>query len=206
MNVIVFGATGRVGRAFVGKALAAGHSVCAFVREPGALKVSNVALYRGDVRDASAVKQALSLGFDAVIVCIGPRGFAPSTVVTEGFQVIAKAMTELGQRRLIGVSGSAEMPRKTWGGKAYTALLRLTPIGHAVRDHDGGLRALSASQLEWTLAGCNYLPDGPERGRYKTSLIFPGGFKTIRPGDVADFLLEELTRPHFVREVVGIWY
>ncbi len=33
MNVVVFGATGRVGRAFVEQALAAGHAVTAVVRD-----------------------------------------------------------------------------------------------------------------------------------------------------------------------------
>ena len=115
-------------------------------------------------------------------------------------------MTANGLKRFIGVSGSAEMPRKTMLGKLYTSILRCTPVGNAVRDHDGGLRVLQASSLDWTLAGCNYLADGPERGSYQTSLVFPGGFKVIHPGDVADFLLQEMTHPHYHREIVGLWY
>jgi len=206
MNVIVFGATGRVGRAFVGKAVNAGHRVTAFVRNSSGANLNGVVLVQGDVRDNLSVRASLAGGFDAVIVCIGQAGLKPSTIVSEGFGAIVTGMTALGLRRFIGVSGSAEMPQKTRAGKLYTALLRHTPVGNAVRDHDGGLRVLQASSLDWTLAGCNYLADGPERGRYRTSLIFPGGFKIIHPGDVADFLLQEMMEPRHVRQVVGLWY
>ncbi len=206
MNVIVFGATGRVGRAFVEKSVNAGHRVTAFVRNPGSAGLRGVSLIQGDARDSSSVRAALACGFDAVIVCIGPAGLKTSTIVSEGFGAIAAGMTGLGLRRFIGVSGSAEMPQKTWAGKLYTAILRHTPVGNAAQDYDGGLRALQGADLDWTLAGCNYLPDGAERGSYKTSLIFPGGFKIIHPGDVADFLLREMTAPRFIRKVVGLWY
>ena len=206
MNVIVFGATGRVGRDFVGKAVSGGHRLTAFVRNSSGANLNGVALVQGDVRDKSSVRASLAGRPDAVIVCIGQAGLKPSTLVSEGFAAIVAGMTALGLRRFIGVSGSAEMPQKTCAGKLYTAILRHTPVGNAVRDHDGGLRVLQASSLDWTLAGCNYLADGPERGRYKTSLIFPGGFKMIHPGDVADFLLSEMTEARHIREVVGLWY
>ena len=207
MKVIVFGATGRVGRAIVGKAVTAGHWVTAFVRDPSRASILNgAALVQGDVRDHQAVRAALAAEFDAVIVCIGEAGLKPSNIVTEGFSSIAAGMTASGLKRFIGVSGSAEMPRKTMLGKLYTSILRCTPVGNAIRDHDGGLRILQASSLDWTLAACNYLADGPERGHYRTSLLFPGGFKVIHPGDVADFLLQEVTHPRYHREVVGLWY
>jgi putative NADH-flavin reductase len=206
MNAIVFGATGRVGRAFVEKAVNAGHRVTAFVRNAGSAGLDGVSLTEGDVRDPSSVSAALTGEFDAVIVGIGQPGLKPSTIVSDGFAAIVAGMTALGPRRFVGVSGSAEMPHKTMAGKVYTAILRRTPVGNAVRDHDAGLRVLQASSLDWTLAGCNYLADGPERGSYKTSLVFPGGFKLIHPGDVADFLLREMVAPRHIREVVGLWY
>ena len=64
-----------------------------------------------------------------------------------------------------------------------------------MRDHDGGLRVLQASNLDWTLAGCNYFADWPERRSYETSLVFPGGFEKVHAGDVADFLLREMAAP-----------
>ena len=207
MKIVVFGATGRVGSSFTTKAAAAGHQVVAFVRRPDRVTVEGVVhQVQGDVRDRDAVKTALLPGCDAVVCCIGEAGLKPSTIVTDAFTSIIDAMTALGLRRFLAVSGSAEMKQMTMAGNIYTAILKRTPVGHAIRDHDGGLNVVQQSNLEWTLAGCNYLADGPERGRYKISHVFPGGFKKIHPADVAAFLLKETEDPTFRNAVVGIWY
>lgn len=206
MRIVVFGATGRVGRSFTAKAAAAGHEVLAFVRRSDAIRDEGILQIQGDVRDRDAVRTALSPGCDAVVCCIGEAGLKPSTIVTEAFTSIVDAMSALSLRRFLAVSGSAEMKQMTTAGRIFTALLIRTPVGHAIRDHDGGLKVVQQSTLEWTLAGCNILADGPELGRYKTSLVFPGGFKKIHPADVAAFLLKETEVPTFRNEVVGIWY
>jgi putative NADH-flavin reductase len=206
MNIVVFGSTGRVGSSFTAKAATAGHQVVAFARRIDMVKVEGVHRFQGDVRDRDAVRTALSQGCDAVVCCIGEAGLKPSTIVTDAFTSIVGVMTNLGIKRFLAVSGSAEMKQMTVAGKIYTSILQQTPVGHAIRDHDGGLKVVQQSSLEWTIAGCNYLSDGPELGRYKTSLIFPGGFKKIHPADVAAFLLKETEVPTFRNAVVGIWY
>ena len=164
MKIVVFGSTGRVGSSFTAKAAAAGHQVVAFARRADMVKVEGVHPFQGDVRDHDAVRTALSQGCDAVVCCIGEAGLKPSTIVTDAFTSIIDAMTGLGLKRFLAVSGSAEMKQMTMAGKIYTAILKRTPVGHAIRDHDGGLKVVQQSSLEWTLAGCNYLSDGPERG------------------------------------------
>jgi uncharacterized protein len=205
MKIMVFGATGRVGRCFVARALAAGHEVTAFVRD-GRNPVQGCRCVMGDVTRAQDVNAALNEAFDVVVVCIGSGVLRPSRLVTEGMGAIVAGMQEHGLSRLLGVSGTAEMPHKTAMGRLYTAILRRTPVGHAVRDHDGAFAVVAASGLSWVLAGCNYIANGKAKGRYRTAAIFPGGFKKISPGDVADFLLGEAQTPRHDREIVGIWY
>jgi uncharacterized protein len=206
MKLIIFGATGRVGESLVDKALAAGHEVTVFVRDAEKVKSQYVQIYEGDATDAQAVARALKDEFHAVFVCIGERALKPSTVLTDSISAIIPAMEKCAIPRLLCVSGTAEMPEKTWFGKLYTSILKTTPVGHAVRDHDGAFELIGTSKLNWTLAGCNYLKTGPERGTYKTSLIFPGGLKIIHAPDVADFLIKELNETKFPNKVVGIWY
>lgn len=205
MKIIVFGATGRVGKAFVHRALAAGHTVSGFARDTRKLPPGCAAI-QGDVTQAGSIDLALQGGFDAVVACLGTGTLKPSTLVTDATTAIVAGMQSHGILRLLAVSGTAEMPDKTWAGKVYTRILRLTPVGHAVRDHDGAYAAVMASNLSWVLVGCNYIADGAAKGRYKTAKAFPGGFKTIRPGDVADFLLTELQSPRHHQKIVGIWY
>lgn len=208
MKIAVFGATGRVGSCIVEQAVQAGHDVTAFVRDRQRLKVGGdkVSIVVGDMLDQAAVRAALEPGSDAVVVAIGQAGLKPSTVVTDGMRAIVAAMKNRGIGRLLFVSGVAEMPNKTFFGRLTAALLKLTPVGHAIRDHDRAFEELRGSGLRWMLAGGPYIKDGPRRGSYRTSLVYPGGFKIIHPPDIADLIVRELTEEKFTGKVVGVWY
>ena len=69
MNVIVFGATGTVGRLAVQELLAAGHAVTAFARTPDRLQITHPALRRhaGDAMQAADVAAAMPGGRRAPI-------------------------------------------------------------------------------------------------------------------------------------------
>lgn len=209
MKIIVFGATGRVGSCVVGQAASAGHEVTAFVRDRKKLAgdVDAVSIVEGDVLSDDSVGSALDRGFDAVVSAIGVAGgLARSTLVTDGTRVITVQMEARSIGRYLAVSGVAEMTQCTFAGNITKAILRATPIGNAIRDHDGAFAIVKASTLYWTLAGCGYIHSGPRRNAYKTSLLFPGGFKIVHPPDVADLLVRELADRKFERQVVGIWY
>ena len=72
MKLIIFGATGTVGRHLVEQALSQGHRVTAFARKPSALKLDHQNLTRqaGDVLDRDAVAEAVA-GHDAVLIALG---------------------------------------------------------------------------------------------------------------------------------------
>ena len=66
-TILVFGATGGTGKAFVGQALAHGNRVTAFVRDPTKLTAesANLKIIEGDLFDAEAVKAAITSDHDA---------------------------------------------------------------------------------------------------------------------------------------------
>ena len=71
MNILVFGATGPLGRCVVEAALSAGHQVTVFARTPGRLSLRpGLREVTGDVLDAGAVAAAVP-GHDAVISALG---------------------------------------------------------------------------------------------------------------------------------------
>ena len=190
MRVLVFGATGRVGSEIVRQAKQTGHNVTVFVRHPEKLSSEPApsTVICGDVLDRTAVASAMaSRPFDAVLNAIGTGKQAPAILVTAGTRSIISAMHVACLRRYLAVSGTAEMRTQTSLGRITNVILRLTPVGHAIRDHDGAYALVEASGLDWTLAGCPYIRDGPAKGSYITELTFPGGFKIIHPPDVADF-------------------
>ena len=205
MRVLILGATGRVGSETVRLARQAGHDVIAFVRDPAKFSARDgVEIAVGDMPQPETLDAALKRGVDAVVNTVGVDPLKSSTFVTDAARVVVAAMAKNGVRRYVGISGTAEM-RKTMFGAIAIRILRMTPVRHAIRDHDRAFAIVTGSQLDWTLAGCPWIKDGESGRAYVESDIFPGGMKTIRPGNVADFLVKVIARSDYYRRIVGIW-
>lgn len=72
MDLLIFGATGRTGRALVAQALARGHVVTAFARNPSKVRVthSDLRVAKGDILDYTSVEAAIK-GQHAVLSALG---------------------------------------------------------------------------------------------------------------------------------------
>src|SRR6202789_3673076 len=81
MKIIVFGATGGTGKLIVSQALAKGHSVTAFVRNPeGLTQDSHLRVIQGDVFDFAAVVGAVR-GPRAVLSALRARTLKKSVIL-----------------------------------------------------------------------------------------------------------------------------
>src|SRR5687768_13827913 len=101
MKVIVFGATGSVGRQLVEQALQAGHAVTAFTRNSEKLKDLSHAQLRvveGDVLNEEQVRDGIK-GHDAVFCALGAG--RKGNVRAEGTKNILVAMKKEGISRFI---------------------------------------------------------------------------------------------------------
>ncbi len=104
MKVLVIGAAGKSGDALVDEALAAGHTVTAFVRGAAQYKKANVRVVVGDVLDAAAVDVAVA-GQDAVIDALGGKTpWKVTTMETSAAHNIVDAMRRNCVRRLLKIS------------------------------------------------------------------------------------------------------
>jgi putative NADH-flavin reductase len=105
MDVLVFGATGPLGRCVTDRLLAAGHQVTAFVRTPGRLSPRpGLREVTGDVLTSRGVAAAVS-GHDAVISALGQsRPSASGRDLHPGVSGIIEAMQDAGVTRLIWIS------------------------------------------------------------------------------------------------------
>lgn len=74
MNLLIFGATGGTGRVLVEQALAQGHIVTAFARNPAKVRTThqNLRIVKGDILKYDSVEMALG-GQDAVLSTLGIR-------------------------------------------------------------------------------------------------------------------------------------
>lgn len=207
MKLIIFGATGSVGRHLVGKALAAGHHVTAFSRrrDIGMPADGRLRAIRGDVLNPDQVAAAIE-GQDAVLCAIGAgrRGGlrAPGTAN------IISGMKRHGVQRLIcqttlGVGESERNLDFFWKHIMFGLLLRPAFKDHALQEEH-----IRASGLDWTIVRPGAFTDGPETGVYRHG--FPATARDLKlkisRADVARFMLDQLADPTYLHATPGLSY
>jgi len=203
MRLTVFGATGATGRHVVSQALAAGHHVTVLVRDPAKLggDAARITVVTGDARDPDAVTTAVE-GAEAVISTIGGRGLGRSTVVTDCMTTITAALPA-GTRVLVVSTVGAGDSRSH-----FPAAVRMTVgvmLRNAITDHEGQERAVMGSDLDWTIARCVTLTDGPATGQVHVLTEGRVGGPRIARADVARWLVEQLEDETYSRSAVSLW-
>src|SRR5881396_3558199 len=111
LKVVVFGAAGQTGRLLTERAVADGHQVTAFVRDPARMDLLNgsVRVIQGNVLDSAAVDRAVA-GQEAVLVALGTatRRGSPQ-VLPQGIRHILAAMERHGVRRIVVLSAAGAL-------------------------------------------------------------------------------------------------
>lgn len=209
MNLVIFGATGTIGRQVVQQALAQGHTVTAFARNPAKLDVQHprLRISQGDVMDAQAVEQAIH-GQDAVVCVLGSGKKLTGTVRSQGTQQIIQAMEKQGVRRLIcqstlGAGDSWSNLDFYWKYVMFGFILR-----QVFADHQRQEALVKSSSLDWTIVRPGAFIDGPRTGQYRHSFTSTDRTVTLKisRADVADFILKQLRDPSSLRQTPGLSY
>ncbi|HLG74952.1 MAG TPA: NAD(P)H-binding protein [Ktedonobacteraceae bacterium] len=208
MHILLLGATGRVGTSVIEYALAANLHVTAVARNRAKIQRTDphLTVLEGDICKPEELITQLRQPIDAIMNVAGGDVFKPSTVVTDSARSALTIAQKLSITRYLGITGVAEMESYGLLGNITTAVIRRSPIRHAVTDHDGAIALVCSSGTDWVLAGCPYIRDGLRTQKYNVVPdCFPGGFKIISPQDVADFLVKEAREQRFHKQVIGIW-
>ncbi|MCU1279736.1 MAG: Flavin reductase [bacterium] len=201
-KLVVFGASGGTGRPFVEQALAAGHSVTAFVRD-AATAPAGARVVAGDVLDGSAVDAAVA-GHDVIVSALGhrrrarnpwSRDFSPPDLMTRATPHLIDAARRHGIARVlfVGVHGCGDSRART--SFIYRYLVERTTIGIALRDFNIMEGMLAESGLDWLVARPVSLVDGAARGRCQVRDDRISSLATIRRADVAAFMLAHVDGP-----------
>jgi putative NADH-flavin reductase len=207
MKLIIFGATGSIGRQVVNQALEQGHAVTAFARDAAKVGIQhdNLRIALGNVMDPASVENAI-VGHDAVLVSIGAG--RKGNVRAEGTRNIINAMEKLGVRRLIcqsslGVGDSRGNLNAFWKYIMFGMLLR-----PAYADHTRQEDYVRQSNLDWIIVRPGAFIDGEHTGQYRHG--FSAKDKTtklkISRSDVADFMLKQLRNNRYLHLAAGLSY
>src|SRR5512140_940756 len=197
--LLIFGASGRTGRCLVEQALADGHTVTAFVRNPSALSVEHPKLHviEGDVLNPDAVDAAM-LGQRAVVSALGFSGRRATEALLKATDSIMGAMQKYRVHRLICLAPPPAKDgwvRRGLLGKLLAPFLEKTPI-HA---WERQLEFIRGSRLEWVLVRPTRLTNEPARGHYEVSVGWTEVPEGISRADVARFMLDQLEGRRYIR-------
>jgi len=207
MNVIVFGATGTVGRLAVRDLLDAGHTVTAFARSPGKLALTDPALrlVAGDAMQLADVTGAVA-GQDAVVVTLGAGMSRTSRIRSQGTLNIIRAMQTHGVRRLVvqstlGARDSWPTLNFWWKRVMFGALL--APV---FRDHELQEQLVEASGLDWTIVRPSALSDAATARPLIEDVpnTARGLDLKIARDEVARFLSRQLSAGRSIGRAVGL--
>lgn len=209
MKIVVFGATGGVGKHLLELALAQGHEVTAFARNPAAVtgKDPKLKVVQGDARDAAAVAAAVA-GQDVVVSTLGPSGRDPKkngsmTICSEATPHILAAMKQHGVRRFLCVSSVGIGDSKAHAGFLLNKIFAPLFLKEPFADKEKQEAQVMATDLDWIIIRPSGLHDGPAKGKYKVAMNGPVPARIAR-ADVADFLVKQLTGTEYVRKAPSI--
>ncbi|HRI25932.1 MAG TPA: SDR family oxidoreductase [Ferruginibacter sp.] len=207
MNLIVFGATGLVGKQLVQQALFNGHHVRAFGRNvftTDFLQTDGLELVQGALFDATEVYNAIK-GCDAVLSAIGGGTDGTDKTRTLGMKNIITQMKKAGVNRILAIGAVGILDAEN--GAMLMEQDDYPPEYLAVGlEHKKAYELLNESGLRWTIVcPADIRNEGPT-GHYVTVAGHPpaSGSGTINAGDLALFMLNEVTKNEFINRRVGI--
>jgi len=206
MKVIIFGATGGIGKWAVKHALDKGYEVIAYVRNPAKMTQQHERLHvvKAQISDVSAMTKALK-GADAAIWCVGVN-MNDKLVSNEeliGHENLLQAMKTNGVKRIITWATTSV---KAEGDKLSLATV-LPPIIAGFKFPNGKreLRAiaelLKTSDTDWTIV--RFL--GPKNTPYTGKVKVTFGDKRINffisREDIGAFMVEQVESRDYIHRM-----
>jgi putative NADH-flavin reductase len=206
MKLLILGATGATGLQVVTQALERGHTVTAFVRNPGPLEKfdNRLSVVRGDLLESTELGRVLT-GQEAVLSAFGPRlpiAKGDFDLLQRFAVALTNAMQEAGVRRVVIESTAflftdAIIPPAHLFGRLF--------FPGIVRDAGEMENVIANSGLDWTLVRPPQLTNKPATGKYRTTIgrLPRFGFNISR-ADVADFMIRASENHASIQKVIGL--
>lgn len=207
MHIVVFGATGQVGKQIVKQALFNGHHVKAFGRNvftEFSTEEKNLDLIKGGVFDEGEVLHAVK-GCDAVLSALGGSFDGIDKSRSLGIKNIVAQMKNAGVKRIVALGGMGilNFDENTLLIDTEDYPKQYIPVGN---EHRKAYEYLNNSGLDWTFVCSPDIINEEATGEFITNTNYPpepNKYK-INAGDLALFMLGELKHNDFVGMRVGI--
>jgi putative NADH-flavin reductase len=210
MKIAIFGASGATGLLLTRRCFDAGHQVTALLRNPETfpLRIAVHAI-RGSVFDPAAVAQTIE-GANVVLSALGAKSWRKEDVLERAVPYIVAAMQQKGVRRIIALGSSGAKDgaldrRPAWQRWIVEHVVYKTIMKWPVASQRAQYAILSASDLDWTMVMPPLLTNSSARGRLRVDAdALPRNANRIAREDVADFMVQQIDSPQWVRKAVYI--
>jgi putative NADH-flavin reductase len=213
MELVLFGATGHIGRSILAEALQRGHEVTAIVRDLARLSISNPKL-KGVVGDVSApaTYAAALQGADAVIASISARRDGDFASIARNAGILLDALPKAGVKRLVWVGGAGTLEVapgvKVIDDPHFPAAWKPEALaqGEAL-----ALFRASKADIDWIyISPAALIEDGERSGTYRIGgellLVDANGKSRITIADYAAALLDRVEKNDKPRQRITVAY
>jgi uncharacterized protein len=206
LNILLLGATGRVGRHIVTCALQDNHHVTVLVRTPEKFQVNheNLTILQGNVLNKDDLFQAVN-EMDVVISALNTGG---TTTLSESMPLLIEAMEKEGMKRIITIGTAGILQSRISPNLLrYQSSESKRKSTRAAEEHQKVYDILNQSTLDWTIVCPTYLPDGEREGNYRVEANFlPEDGVKISVPDTAEFAYNQIKSNDYIKFRVGIAY
>jgi putative NADH-flavin reductase len=209
MNVLVLGATGRLGRRIVTQALAAGHDVTAMVRNPAKVKLKHERLrvIQGNAFDSNALDRALQ-GQQAAIYSLGRSlHFLPTRFFSDSTRILIAAMEKQRVRRLVCVTGIGAGDSWGHGGIIYDFLIYPLITRPTYKDKDRQEELIRRSALNWVIVRPASFAHFSLGRKLRVATNLKGvTIRSVTLADTAQFVVQQLTSDQYLGQTPLVGY
>jgi len=208
MKISIIGATKGIGNEVLKQAIEKKHSVKVLARNKNKVIFSNIDIIEGDFLDYESVKKVV-INSDVIIVSVGMAPtFKPVQLFSKGTENLIKASQELNTNPLIiAVTGIGAGDSKGHGGFFYDKIMNPLLLKTIYQDKNKQEQLLKDKYEKWIIVRPGFLTNQPKTGNYKTITKLDGiTAGKISRADVADFILNQIENPTFLKQTPLLTY
>jgi putative NADH-flavin reductase len=210
MNIAIFGASGATGTLLTQRCLVAGYNVTALLRTPEKFPLRDqVHIVQGSAFDFVSVRQTIE-GADVVLSALGAKSLKKEDVLERAVPQIIAAMQQTASqpRPVLGSAGALPTSldkQPAWRRWMVQNIVYKTFLKWPVASQISQWNNLSCSDLDWTMVMPPMLTNTPARGIYRIDgNALPRNGSRICRADVADFMMQQIDNPQWIRKGVYI--
>ncbi|KAL5114759.1 hypothetical protein ACEQ8H_007376 [Pleosporales sp. CAS-2024a] len=201
-HILVIGATGLSGLEFCNAALARGHALTLYVRNPSKVpadiaKNANVSVATGTLEDVASFERAAQSGPKVFVSFAGPVSRAKGTPVTEAMKRLFPILVANDFKRAMVLCTSAHVAPQDKSALKWKAVgILIKAVGGSGFEEFKGIgtivSAQDVSRIKWTLFRVPFLSNGPEAPTTATYAGSGGDGMSLSRKSMANWVLDEL--------------